>query len=115
LVKILEATCDDGKVMVGEYELDAESVTIIGGGIGESTGVVFIDGDKVYYMASSSPDIAKLLDSVIEALTKTANTLTAIGAGMTGPTTAPPGALPGNVADINAAIAELNTLKGDLI
>jgi hypothetical protein len=48
------------------------------------------------------------------AITKIATIFTSIGAGMTGPTTAPPGTLVTDVVELNTMVTEINTLKGQL-
>jgi len=116
--KIFAASCEDGKVMIEGFEIEA---TILSEGVGSSTGIVILEGSTAFYISKSSTDLKGTLESTIaafesssDALTTVANTLTAIGTGMTGPTTAPPGALPGNVAQINAAVADLDSARSDL-
>lgn len=112
-VTVLEASCIAGVVKVGI--LPVLATTIIGQGIGPSTGVLLIMGDDTrVYVAKTSPDLDTALQSLITALTDVAATLTAIGAGMTGPTTAPPPTLAVSVASITTQIAALTTLKGIL-
>ena len=118
--KVIEATCVDGKVSVAGNVID--SVEILTAGVGESSGLLIIDADKAYYLTVNTPDLKTTVEKVIEliedlasAITKTADTLTAIGTGMTGSTTAPPAALPGNVTFINNKVTELNATKNDLI
>jgi hypothetical protein len=123
--RVLEASCEDGVVTVQGLEIEAEIFTE---GLGQSTGIVIIDKDKAYYVASSSANLKTTIEKVIaviedlaDALTQVGTTLTSIGAGMTGPTTAPPPTLAADVLAINAKVVELNatktelnTLKGDL-
>lgn len=111
MAKILPATCQNNKVTVEGKEVEAE---ILSQGKAQSTGIAIIDVDKVYYVALSNTDLATTLEKVSDSITKIAETLTAIGGGMTGPTTAPPPALPTNVAQINAIVAELTALKDNL-
>lgn len=123
---ILEATCV-GSVVTCE-SVPVPAAEILSEGIGSSSGLLFLQDDKAYYLPSSALDIKttieKLIaaiDSINPALTEIASTLTAIGAGMTGPATAPPVTLPTSVATISAKVVELtatkallNTLKGAL-
>ncbi len=107
--RMLEAACIGGVVTVGA--LPVVGVTILSEGIGPSTGVLIMQGDELYYVAKTSPDLESTLTSVISALTEIATTLTAIGAGMTGPTTAPPPTLAVSVASITSKVVELTALK----
>lgn len=110
--KILEAVCDaSGKVKVEGFEVAAD---VLSEGKQDSQGVALMQGKKVYYVTSNATDIKTTLEKVAAALDKIASTLTDIGTGMTGPTTAPPGSLPTNVAEIMAIKTELETLKGAL-
>lgn len=125
--KIVEATCESGVVKV--MGLTISDAVIYSKGVANSTGVLIIDGAQSFYLASSALDLETTLTKLITALDKTSmafikvgTTLTAIGAGMTGPTTAPPPTLVSDVLDINAkatdiatAKTELTTLKGGLI
>lgn len=110
--KILKASCKTGAVKWEGSTVEAE---ILSDGTGESEGILILEKDKAFYIPSSAKDIETTLDKLIGALTKITETLTAIGGGMTGPTTAPPPTLPADVAEINIIISELETLKGDLI
>lgn len=112
MIKILSATCVDNKVTVAGQEI--ENVIILNQGTAESEGVVFIDGDTVTYIASNAGDLAITLEKLADALSKITATLTAIGGGMTGPTTAPPGTLAPNVGEIDAIASELSELKDNL-
>lgn len=125
--KVLEATADaSGKVTAGGIVVQEAVVQSEGKQV--SSGLLILDGEKAYYIPSSATDIKttiekliSVIDNAAQALTKAASTFTAIGAGMTGPTTAPPPTLATDVADIaakvtalNAVKSELNTLKGAL-
>ena len=118
--KILDASCSaDGKVTADGAEVP--EALVLSEGKQESTGVLFIDGDKPRYMPSSATDIKATLDNAVAAidsigpaLTKIATALTSIGAGMTGPTTAPPPTLVTDVAEITAKVAELNATKAQI-
>lgn len=111
--KILSATCN------ASGQVTADGVQVVGAivlseGKQASSGLAVMDGDKVWYLTSSATDIKTTIEKTADALTKIANMLTAIGAGMTGPTTAPPGTLPTDVAALQTVVTELNALKGAL-
>jgi hypothetical protein len=109
--KILEASCISKVVKWEGSPVEAE---ILSEGNGESEGVLILEKDKAFYLASNATDLKLTLEKIADALTKITETLTAIGAGMTGPTTAPPPSLAVNVASVNLLVTELETLKGNL-
>jgi hypothetical protein len=118
LVKILTATAENGKVTAEGVEVQG---VILGAGVAKSTGILILDGTTAFYLASSAPDIDETLEKLISLVTDLAastttiaNTLTAIGAGMTGPSTAPPPTLPTSVADIQAKVTSFNAIKTEL-
>lgn len=109
MTKMLYATCENGTVT--SDGVPVPGATILGEGVGQSQGALLIDREKRTYIPKTSPDLKTTLEKTIEALNTIAETLTSIGAGMTGATTAPPGDLAANVASIQAAASELETLK----
>lgn len=125
--KILIATANASGLVTADGK-QVPAAEVLSEGKQASTGLLFIDGDKLYFMPSSATDIASTIEkavdaltSVADAVTKIATTFTAVGAGMAGPSTAPPPTLPADVTaitgyatEIQAAITELNTLKGAL-
>lgn len=112
MVKVITASCSQGKVTAEGVEVS--TAEILSEGVGDSEGALLLDGDKQTYVAKTSPDLKTTIEKVVDAINKTASILTAIGAGMTGPTTAPPGTLATDVADLVAVATELETLKGNL-
>ena len=120
------ATIQSGEVKVGS--LPVADAVILSQGLGDSSGVLVIQGGLSYYIAKTSPDLDSTIQKTMDALedlasvlNKIATTLTSIGAGMTGPTTAPPPTLAVDVAsivskatEITATRTALNTLKGAL-
>lgn len=111
--KILAATCDaTGKVTADGVIVPGAIVLSLGKQA--SSGLLLLDADKAWYFPSSATDIETTLGQVSTALEKIANTLTSIGAGMTGPTTAPPPTLATDVAAIMQIKAALDQLKGAL-
>lgn len=109
--KAINATCSGGIVSVGGKPVEAE---ILSEGVGDSEGVLILDKEKAYYVASNATDLKTTLEKISDAITKIGETLTAIGAGMTGITTAPPPTLAASVAEINLIVVELTTLKDAL-
>ena len=124
--KILDATCQNN--VVTSEGVTVADTTVLSKGIAKSSGQLFLEEDKATYITSNATDIettlakvSTLIQSTKDALDKIALTLTSIGAGMTGPTTAPPPSLAADVLVINAKTAELGatkteveTLKGNL-
>jgi hypothetical protein len=112
LAKVLEATCEDGIVTLEGQEIEVD--LLLSEGVAPSQGVLIIDGNKTYYVARTSPDLKSSLETLTEAINSIADVLTAIGAGMTGPTTAPPGTLAADVTAIQALATELEDLGESL-
>lgn len=110
--KILEATCEGG--VVTSEGVAVPGAEILSEGVGESQGLLLMQGDKKTYMASNATDLKTTIEKVVEAINKVGTILTAIGAGMTGPTTAPPGTLATDVLELTQLATELETLKGNL-
>lgn len=111
--KILDATCDaQGKVTADGVEVIG--AIVLSEGKQASSGTAVMDGDKVWYLTSSATDVKATLEKMAAAITKIANMFTAVGSGMTGPTTAPPGSLPTDVVELNQMVTEINQLKGAL-
>lgn len=126
MAKALQATVQGGAVKVGALTI-ADAI-VMSEGLGDSSGLLIIDGGVSYYLTKVSPDLKSTIENTMDALEDMASvlntiatTLTAIGAGMTGATTAPPPTLATDVAsivskatEITATRTALNTLKGDL-
>lgn len=113
--KILDATCAAGIVLAGApVPLPVLPVTILGQGVGPSTGIVVIEEGTPTYIPNTSGDLAATLDTVISALGNITTSLAAIAASMTGPTTAPPPTLAVDLARITANAATLTTLRAIL-
>lgn len=126
-MRMIEATCDaTGKVTALGVVVDVAAV--ISEGKQASSGILFLDGELAFYVASSATDIKTTIEkivAVIDDLTASLNqivtVITSVGAGMTGPTTAPPptlavdlAVLTGKVTTLNATKTALNNLKGAL-
>lgn len=110
--RIIPATCEAGTVTADGVEV--EGAEILSSGEGASSGKLLIDGPTATYFTSNAPDISQTIDKINEALNKLVTILTSIGAGMTGPTTAPPPTLATDLSEITAIVSELTTLKGQL-
>lgn len=109
--KVIEATCQANVVTVDGQPVDA---TILSKGLGSSSGIAVLDKDSVTYVTSNATDLETTIDNLNQSLTKLITIVTAIGAGMTGPTTTPPPTLAADLAEITAIVATLTTLKGQL-
>lgn len=110
--KILDATCQGRTVTADQIPVpDAE---ILSEGQGQSEGVLLLEGERVRYLTSNASDLKTSIEKVVNSIDKIASILTAIGAGMTGSTTAPPPTLAADVAALQAIGTELTTLKGNL-
>lgn len=108
MAKVLEASCENGIVTLEGQQIEVD--LLLSEGVAPSTGVLIIDGAKTYYVARTSPDLKSSLETITEAINSIADIFTAIGAGMTGPTTAPPGTLAADVTELQALATELEDL-----
>ena len=106
--KLLPATCENGVVTIEGKEVES---TILSQGKAASSGAAILDKGSSTYIASNASDIADLITSLNDSLNKLVIILTSIGAGMTGPTTAPPPTLAADLAEITAIVVELETKK----
>ena len=111
--KILAATCDASGKVTADGVVVPEAV-VLSLGKQASSGLLYLDGEKAWYFPSSATDIEATLGQISQAIEKIANVLTAIGGGMTGPTTAPPPTLATDVAAIMQIKAAVDQLKGAL-
>jgi len=111
LSKILPANCESEEVTIEGQQVEA---SILSEGIGASNGVALIDKEQVTYITSNATDIKTTLEKLTESLDKAVLIFTSIGAGMTGPTTAPPPTLAVDLAEITAISTELKALKDEL-
>lgn len=109
---LLEASCLSDVVTAEGFPVDA--ATILSQGKGQSSGLLIMFGEQAYYIPNAAEDLKTTIEKLADAVTKISNILTAIGAGMTGPTTAPPPTLATDVVALTAIVTELNTLKGVL-
>lgn len=111
--KILDATCSAAGIVTCEGATITEA-QVLSDGKQASEGLLIIQNGKVYYLTLSVSDLKTTIEKLSAAVGQIATTLTSIGAGMTGPTTAPPPTLATDVATLNSIKAELDTLKGAL-
>ena len=110
--KILDASCQALIVTV-----DGEPVptaVIQSQGIKSSTGLLFMDGEKHTYVTSNASDISDLISDISDLIQLISDTFTAIGTGMTGPTTAPPATLPASITQLALIKTALNLMKENL-
>lgn len=106
---VIDAEASAGQVTVNG--LTVPGAKIISLGKGESSGCLLIFGDKAFYLTSNATDLESTITKLTESINKIATILTSIGAGMTGPTTAPPGTLATDVLELTMIATELNQLK----
>ncbi len=110
MAKALAATCVAGIVSVGGQPLTA--CTILSEGVADSEGVVFLDEDKAYYVAKTSPDLGTTLSTLSDALTQITTALTHAATALTahdgivGPVAA---------ADIAAVLTAVTAITADQV
>ena len=108
--KVLSATANaTGKVTADGFEI--VGAIVLSQGKQASSGVAVMDGESVWYLTSSATDVKTTIEKLAALITKVGVMFTSIGAGMTGPTTAPPPTLVTDVAELNQMVVELNQLK----
>lgn len=118
--KVLPATASAAGIVTADG-VPVSVAEILSLGKQASSGVLIIDGDKAWFIASSATDIKTTIEKLIDVIDKTAasitkigSSLTSIGAGMTGPTTAPPPTLPADVVELTTNVTALNATKTQL-
>ena len=119
MTKVLTATCEKGVVKVNG--LPVPGAVILSEGVGASEGFVAIDLERAYYLARVTPDLATTLEKLIEsldtnaeALNKLVDIITSIGAGMTGPSTAPPPDLATDLLEVTQFSLDLTGISSEL-
>lgn len=113
MIKVLDATCENGQVKVGT--LSITGVTILSEGVGSSVGLLIIDGSESYYVAKTSPDLDTTLAKISSALDNIATALSTIDAKPVGGTgSAPAPGAASQISQIQSLKTEIDTLKGDL-
>lgn len=111
--KVIEAQCN----ALGIVQSEGATITsakVLTDGKQSSEGILIISGEKAFYLTLSKSDLATTIEKLSILVEKTANIVTSIGGGMTGPTTAPPPTLVSDVAELLALKVELDLLKGTL-
>lgn len=108
-MRMLDASCQGGIVTADGVQVDAAE--ILSAGKGRSAGTLLLDGEKAVYLTSNAADLDSALEKIGDSITKILNILTAIGGGMTGPTTATPPTLPTDIAEVTAIAAQIETLR----
>lgn len=107
---IRDATCSAAGVVTADG-VPVDGVTLFGAGKAASSGILVMQEGQLYYIPISFSDLKTTLEKLSAAVGQIASTLTSIGAGMTGPTTAPPPTLVADVATLNSIKAEVDLLK----
>ncbi len=111
MARIIAASCVNGQVTVEGVAIEAE---ILSAGVASSQGVVILQDDNVWYVATNSVDLQSVIEKTAELVNLCATLFTSIGAGMTGPTTAPPPTLAVDVLNIQTKASVLDALKDNL-
>lgn len=109
--KIKPASCVSNVVKIGSFPVDA---TVLSQGVAPSSGLALIEEDNVTYITSNASDIHDVIAQVTNLIQLVSDTLTAIGSGMTGPTTAPPATLPTSIVNLATIKSTLSVMKDNL-
>lgn len=109
MIKALDATCVGGVVSIGGAPV--VGAVILSQGVGQSTGVAYIDGDKVFYVAKTTPDVATILEKLSNSLSELITALGLIDAKpVGGVASAPAPAAAANIVNLTAISVELTAL-----
>lgn len=113
--KVLEASAEAGVVTV--EGLPITIADILSKGVGSSTGVLIIEGDKAYYLTSNADDLSDTLadtksaiDKVVQAVNQIATSLTTLNAQFTANSLSPSAAIAAQVVAITGYATELTAI-----
>ena len=112
--KILDATADASGLVSAEG-FNLSNALVLSEGKQASSGLLFIDEQKLRYLCSSATDIKSTLNHLGLVLSQIASALTSIDGKPTGGTgSAVVPLVAGNVAQINSIKSQIDTLKDAL-
>ena len=111
MAKFIDATCVNNQVTAYGKPVQAE---ILSQGKKSSSGIMVMEDSRRAYVTSNATDIADLITKLSSLVQLVSDTFSAIGSGMTGPTTAPPGSLPTSISQLATIKSDLDTLKVNL-
>lgn len=113
--KILAASAEAGVVTVEGFPI--EIAQIISKGVGASTGVLLIQGEKAFYLPSNATDLETTLadtksaiDKAVQAINQIATSLTTINAQFTANSLTPSPAVAAQVVAITGYSTELTAI-----
>ncbi len=109
--KILKASCLTNVVKVEGKSVQA---TVLSQGVKASDGIFVLDESEGTYVTSNASDINDILAQLSTLIQTVSDTFTAIGTGMTGPTTAPPVSLPTKITALATIKTALDAIKDHL-
>lgn len=104
--KFFEASCEDGVVTYQGVEVPAE---ILSAGLGSSTGLLFFQKDRAFYLPSSASDIDGLIERLVELTTQLETILSGLDAVST-----TPGSQAANITQLGVLKDELDESRGTL-
>lgn len=81
--KLLPATCSQASIVTADG-VQVEGATILSEGKQSSSGVLLIDGDRIWYIASSASDLKTAIGKIADALQAAATGLNAAGSALNG-------------------------------
>lgn len=104
--KLLPATCSQASIVTADG-VPVEGAQILSEGKQSSSGLLLIDGDKVWYFTSSASDLKTAIGKIADALQAAATGLNAAG-------TALDGIASGSGAPVTAAASQITPLVTEL-
>lgn len=110
--RVLNATCENGVVTAEGAQVPG--AVILSEGVGSSSGLLFLDGDKKTYIGKTSPDLKTTIEKAVEAIQKIAEGLTAAGSALDGIAGGSGTPVTTAATQLTPIVTALNTLKGQL-
>lgn len=108
--KLLEATCSPAGIVTADG-VPVEGAVILSQGKAQSSGILLIDGEKLWYLTSSASDLKTTIEKVASALNQAATGLNSAGGALNGLAGGSGAGAIAAAAAITPIVAELNALK----
>lgn len=120
MTKILAATCSPASIVTAAG-LPVAGAVILSEGKQQSSGFLVIDGDKIWYVASSATDIKTTIEKLVALLDKLSTVVTTTSTGLIAAGSALDGIAGGSGTAVTAAgnnltpiVSELASLKVEM-
>lgn len=111
MTKAVLAKCKDKKVNINEVDIEVDFIS--SEGKAESSGVLFLDKEKSFFITNTIDDLKTTLEKISGALDKIASALTAIDGKPAG-TNPPSPVAASDILQIQSLKSDLDSLKDNL-